>query len=151
MTVRPAWEVREGDGADRTAWLQVCLRFPDGACVEALAVVCGDQFSVEDVKARPALSLDDLGLFGEWIEEPLLEAAGRAVAGQEGGRRARPAWPHGDEGRRRVAERYRAAQEQGADPVLAVMGATGHSRRRALRLIAQAREAGYLTPRHAAG
>jgi hypothetical protein len=32
--------------------------------------------------------------------------------------------------------------------VLAVMSATGHSRRRSLRLIAQARDAGFLTPRH---
>ncbi|QJS99989.1 hypothetical protein G9272_06585 [Streptomyces asoensis] len=63
-------------------------------------------------------------------------------------RRARPAWPRGIEGRWLVAQEYRAAQEKGADPVLAVMCATGHSRRRSLRLIAQARDAGYLTPRH---
>ncbi|WP_256725192.1 DUF6214 family protein, partial [Streptomyces acidiscabies] len=49
---------------------------------------------------------------------------------------------------RLVAREYRAAQEEGADPVLAVMGATGHSRRRSLGLIAQARDAGFLTPRH---
>ncbi|WP_406011525.1 DUF6214 family protein [Streptomyces sp. NBC_00637] len=66
-----------------------------------------------------------------------------------GPRRARPAWPRGIEGRWLLAQEYRAAQEEGADPVLAVMCATGHSRRRALRLIAQARDAGYLTPRHA--
>ncbi|MER6785188.1 DUF6214 family protein [Streptomyces sp. NPDC000658] len=65
------------------------------------------------------------------------------------GGRARPAWPRGIEGRRLVAQEYRAAQEDGVDPVLAVMCATGHSRRRSLRLIAQARDAGYLTPRHA--
>lgn len=34
------------------------------------------------------------------------------------------------------------------DPVLAVMDATGHSRRKSLRLIAGARDAGLLTPRH---
>ncbi|MFJ5773918.1 DUF6214 family protein [Streptomyces sp. NPDC093094] len=63
-------------------------------------------------------------------------------------RRARPAWPRGAEGRRLLAQEYRAAQEDGFDPVLAVMCATGHSRRRSLRLIAQARDAGFLTPRH---
>ncbi|MFI2089139.1 DUF6214 family protein [Streptomyces rishiriensis] len=73
------------------------------------------------------------------------ECAGEAFDG----RRARPAWPRGIEGRRLVAQEYRAAQEEGVDPVLAVMCATGHSRRRSLRLIAQARDAGYLTPRHA--
>ncbi|TQJ47247.1 DUF6214 family protein [Streptomyces sp. SLBN-115] len=66
-----------------------------------------------------------------------------------GPRRARQAWPRGIEGRWLAAQEYRAAQEEGADPVLAVMCATGHSRRRSLRLIAQARDAGYLTPRHA--
>ncbi|MFE1439125.1 DUF6214 family protein [Streptomyces sp. NPDC058739] len=63
--------------------------------------------------------------------------------------RARPAWPRGVEGRWLVAQEYRAAQEDGVDPVLAVMCATGHSRRRSLKLIAQARDIGFLTPRHA--
>jgi hypothetical protein len=53
------------------------------------------------------------------------------------------------EGRRLVAEEYLAARDKGIDPVLAVMCATGHSRRRSLRLIAGARDAGFLTPRHA--
>lgn len=81
--------------------------------------------------------------------------AGEEEHGEEDGalcaapRRARPVWPRGIEGRRLVAQEYRAAQEQGRDPVLAVMSATGHSRRRSLRLIAQARDAGFLTPRHA--
>ncbi|MET9133653.1 DUF6214 family protein [Streptomyces antibioticus] len=69
--------------------------------------------------------------------------------GPPGPRRARPAWPRGGQGRWLVAQEYRAAQEDGFDPVLAVMCATGHSRRRSLRLIAQARDAGYLAPRHA--
>ncbi|MCT7356445.1 DUF6214 family protein, partial [Streptomyces sp. 15-116A] len=50
---------------------------------------------------------------------------------------------------RLVAREYRAAQAEGADPVLAVMGATGCSRRGALRLIGRARDAGLLPPRHA--
>ncbi|MEW2511989.1 DUF6214 family protein [Streptomyces sp. NPDC046870] len=74
----------------------------------------------------------------------LRPAAGPPVAG-----RARPPWPRGTEGRRLVAREYRAAQDAGADPVLAVMNATGRGRRRALRLIAQARDAGLLAPRHA--
>ncbi|WP_252866093.1 MULTISPECIES: DUF6214 family protein, partial [Streptomyces] len=45
--------------------------------------------------------------------------------------------------------RYRAAREEGGDPVLAVMRATGHSRRRSLRLIGQARDDGFLSPRRA--
>ena len=75
-------------------------------------------------------------------------AAGIAPGGS-GARRARPVRPRGIEGRRLVADEYRAAQEQGADPVLAVMRTTGHSRRRSLSMIAQARDAGFLTPRHA--
>jgi len=51
--------------------------------------------------------------------------------------------------RRRVAaDAYRQAQRDGRDPVLAVMHATGRSRRRSLRLIAGARDEGLLTPRH---
>ncbi|MBO8196109.1 hypothetical protein ITI46_31365 [Streptomyces oryzae] len=48
-----------------------------------------------------------------------------------------------------AAEAYSAAREQGQDPVLAVMRITGHSRRKSLRLIASARDAGLLSPRHA--
>ncbi|MCF3136292.1 DUF6214 family protein [Streptomyces olivochromogenes] len=158
MSVWPAWEVREREGA--TSWFHVRLAFDDGAQVDALAVLCGEQVSIEDVRAEPALSLDDLTALADWIEGPLFEACGRvdaACATGEGGEaaeflassRARPAWPRGVEGRRRVALEYRAAQEAGVDPVLAVMCATGHSRRRSLRLIAQARDAGFLTPRHA--
>ncbi|ANS63406.1 hypothetical protein SLINC_1182 [Streptomyces lincolnensis] len=151
MSVWPAWEVREEAGA--TAWFGVRLAFPDGALVEALAVVAGGCVSVEDVRARPALSLDDLTVLADWIEDPLFDACGLGPAptAEEatGSGRARPPWPRGIEGRRLVAEEYRAAQEDGADPVLAVMCATGHSRRKSLRMIAQARDAGYLTPRHA--
>ncbi|MFJ9562103.1 DUF6214 family protein [Streptomyces fuscichromogenes] len=157
MSVTPAWEVQEHTGA--TSWFQVRLAFEDGARVDALAVVAGGQLSIEDVKARPALSLADLTVLADWIEEPLCRACGmesyadeepEADEGGEGGgaRRARPAWPRGIEGRWLVAQEYRAAQEEGLDPVLAVMCATGHSRRRSLRLIAQARDAGFLTPRH---
>ncbi|MEU3840091.1 DUF6214 family protein [Streptomyces sp. NPDC028635] len=154
----PAWEVQEDAGATR--WFHVLLAFPDGAGVEALAVVTEGCVSIEDVRAEPALSLDDLSVLADWIEGPLFEACGvdadddedGADAGDDersGGRRARPAWPRGIEGRWQVAQEYRAAQEEGVDPVLAVMCATGHSRRKSLRLIAQARDAGFLTPRHA--
>nr|WP_069771995.1 DUF6214 family protein [Streptomyces sp. LUP30] len=202
----PAWEVREGGVA--TSWFQVRLAFADGACVELLAVVRDGRVSVEDVRARPPLTFDDLTVLADWIAGPLFDrcdaggvhaedtrsarhprdgrdgrderderdghdaphssdpvgtagapdapsAAADAGGEQAGagrafdGRRGRPARPRGVEGRRLVAQEYRAAQEAGVDPVLAVMCATGHSRRRSLRLIAQARDAGYLTPRHA--
>ncbi|MEU1273079.1 DUF6214 family protein [Streptomyces sp. NPDC005799] len=150
VSVWPAWEVREDTG--KTSWFTVRLAFPDGARVDALAVVSEGCVSLEDVRALPALSLDDLTVLADWIEEPIFEACGLAPepAGEPGpGRRARPTWPRGLEGRRLVAEEYRAAQEVGHDPVLAVMHATGHSRRKTLRLISQARDAGYLTPGHA--
>ncbi|GEC05089.1 hypothetical protein SSP24_27440 [Streptomyces spinoverrucosus] len=170
MSVWPAWKVRDGDGV--TAWFQARLAFADGATVDALAVVAAGCVRIEDVQARPALSLADLTVLAEWLQGPLFEACG--VVGEscgekepdgtcepyvwscepsdepaDGPRRARPAWPRGIEGRRLIAQAYRAAQAEGADPVLAVMCATGHSRRRSLRLIAQARDAGFLTPRHA--
>ncbi|NNN29110.1 hypothetical protein HLK59_01820 [Streptomyces sp. S3(2020)] len=151
MSVWPAWEVQEGEGA--TVWFNVRLAFTDGARVDALAVVAEGQVSIEDVRAQPALSLDDLAVFADWIEGPLCEACGAGPADEDdeqaGSRRARPAWPRGAEGRWLLAQEYRAAQDEGVDPVLAVMCATGHSRRKSLRMIAQARDAGYLTPRHA--
>ncbi|MCX5365597.1 DUF6214 family protein [Streptomyces sp. NBC_00124] len=151
MSVWPAWAVQEGGSA--TAWFNVRLAFTDGARVDALAVVAEGQVSIEDVRAQPALSLDDLAVFADWIEGPLFEACGAGPAEGDdeptGSRRARPAWPRGVEGRWLLAQEYRAAQEDGVDPVLAVMCATGHSRRKSLRMIAQARDAGYLTPRHA--
>lgn len=152
VSVRPAWEIREQGSATR--WLSVRLAFADGARVEVLAVTTDEGVSIEDVRARPPLSLDDLTALADWIEAPLFElcGAGGEPAGEAGAQpqpsRARPAWPRGVEGRWLVAEEYRAAQEDGADPVLAVMGATGHSRRKSLRLIAGARDEGFLTPRH---
>ncbi|MEF9902331.1 DUF6214 family protein [Streptomyces sp. P9-A2] len=201
----PAWEVREGEHATR--WFHVRLLFADGAGVEALALVSGLCVCVEDVRARPALSLEDLALFADWIEEPLARACGAeggpgrgdGTAGDgpgtggrsamcapgpgrepavesgpvadgeplpdegpasEGGsavrarppgageRQSRAVRPREPVGRRLVAREYRAAQEEGADPVLAVMCATGYSRRGALRVIGRARDAGLLTPRH---
>ncbi|MFJ3670647.1 DUF6214 family protein [Streptomyces sp. NPDC090106] len=151
MTVWPAWEVQEGEGA--TSWFNVRLAFTDGARVDALAVVADGSVSLEDVRAQPALCLDDLAALADWIEDPLFEACGVQPVPEEdepvASRRARPPWPRGIEGRWLVAEEYKAAQGDGVDPVLAVMCATGHSRRKSLRMIAQARDAGYLTPRHA--
>ncbi|MEU0457440.1 DUF6214 family protein, partial [Streptomyces sp. NPDC006129] len=60
MTVRPAWEVREND--DATRWFDVRLAFTDGARVDALAVVTRGCVCVEEVRAQPALSLDDLAV-----------------------------------------------------------------------------------------
>jgi hypothetical protein len=79
------------------------------------------------------------------------EGEGEAGGGQDehpAVHRARPSSPRGSAGRRVAAEAYREAQQEGRDPVLAVMNATGYSRRKSLRLIAGARDDGYLTPRH---
>ncbi|MEU0739818.1 DUF6214 family protein [Streptomyces sp. NPDC006134] len=148
MSVRRAWTVRQGSGA--VTWFEVRLAFADGARVEALAAVSEGGVCLEDVRGRPGLSLDDLAVLAEWLEGPLAEACVPSPApGAPAARRARPEWPRGREGRRLVAREYRAAQERGADPVLAVMRATGHSRRASLRLIGQARDEGFLTPRRA--
>ncbi|MGC9376868.1 DUF6214 family protein [Streptomyces sp. MH13] len=149
MSVRHTWAVREG--GTTTSWFDVRLTFADGARVDALAVLSGRDVRVEDVRAEPPLSLDDLAVLAEWLDHPLFEAcvpdSARAVPAAS--RRARPAWPGGREGRRLLAQEYRAAREEGGDPVLAVMRATGHSRRRSLRLIGQARDEGFLAPRRA--
>ncbi|GHK01930.1 hypothetical protein SY2F82_37270 [Streptomyces sp. Y2F8-2] len=152
VAVWPAWEVRERGSV--TSWYAVRLDLPDGGRVDVLAVVAGGGVSIEEVRAQPPLSLGDLAALVDWIEDPLLEACG-ADSGSpyeplgvpaDG---HRPAWPRGAEGWRLVAEEYRAAQTEGVDPVYAVMCATGRSRRRSLKLIAGARDAGFLTPGHA--
>ncbi|GLF95353.1 DUF6214 family protein [Streptomyces yaizuensis] len=61
--------------------------------------------------------------------------------------RVRSTTARGRAARRAAAQAYRAAQDRGADPVLAVMSATGRSRRGSLRLIAAARVDGLLSPR----
>ncbi|MGC9535903.1 DUF6214 family protein [Streptomyces sp. UG1] len=160
MSVWPAWKVRDGGGA--TMWFGVRLEFGDGARVDAVAVVSEGCVSIEDVRAEPALSLDDLAALADWIEDPLFEACGIGAVPDSGepdtaepdGADSGPSgagagWPGGAEGQWLVAQKYRAAQEQGVDPVLAVMSATGHGRRKSLRLIGQARDAGFLTRRRA--
>ncbi|OIJ96021.1 DUF6214 family protein [Streptomyces colonosanans] len=151
MSVWPAWEVQEREST--TSWFTVRLDLPNGALVDVLAVAAGGCVAIEEVRAEPPLSLDDLAALADRIEEPLLEACGfrsgpsRESAG-ESEPPARPDMPRGIEEWRLVAEEYRAAQERGADPVLAVMCATGYSRRRSLKLIGSARDAGLLAPRH---
>ncbi|WP_077800905.1 DUF6214 family protein [Streptomyces sp. JHA26] len=149
MSVRHTWAVREGDAT--TSWFDVRWTFADGARIDALAVLCGDGVRIEDVRAEPALSLDDLSVLAEWLEDPLFEACVRPFAARPPAapRRTRPAGPGGGEERRLAAREYRAAREEGADPVLAVMRATGHSRSRSLRLIGRARDDGLLPPRRA--
>ncbi|MFF9486526.1 DUF6214 family protein [Streptomyces sp. NPDC014676] len=153
MSVWPAWEVREGERATR--WLHVRLVFGDGARIDALATVCEGWVCVEDVRARPALALEDLALFADWIEGPLARACGAEPepgpgdAPGTGAHRERPDRPRGSQEHGLVAGAYRAAQERGADPVLAVMDETGYSRRGALRLIGRTRDAGLLPSRHA--
>ncbi|MEU8956495.1 DUF6214 family protein [Streptomyces sp. NPDC048518] len=144
------------------------LTFGDGADVDVLAVVSHGRIAIKDLHAQPPLSRDDFAALVDWIERPLVDDQ-RPLVGQgllvddhrteppqpgdpreevPATRHARPSWPRGSSGRRVVADAYRAAQREGRDPVLAVMGATGRSRRKSLRLIAGARDAGYLSPRH---
>ncbi|MEV2254082.1 DUF6214 family protein [Streptomyces sp. NPDC050147] len=108
----------------------VRLTFGDGATVDARAVVSEGRITLEGLHAQPRQPGDDIP------QDP------------HGVRRARPAWPRGREGRLMVAQEYRAAQAEGRDPVLAVMRATGRSRRGSLKLIGAARDAGALPPRH---
>lgn len=117
MSVWPAWEVLEGGEA--MSWFTVRLAFPDGAGVEALAVLREGSVLLEDGRAQPALSPDDLAVLADRIEGPLLDACGLDT--EEPGeppaaRRARPGRPRGREGRRLVAEEYRAAQEGASTP-----------------------------------
>ncbi|MEV8015748.1 DUF6214 family protein [Streptomyces sp. NPDC086554] len=115
-------------------WFHVRLTFGDGAVVDARAVVSEGRITIGDLSAGPPAPPDG--------HTAPADFAGPAR------HRARPSWPRGREGRRLVAEAYRAAQSEGRDPVLAVMRETGRSRRRSLRLVAAARDAGLLPPRH---
>ncbi|MEV0522995.1 DUF6214 family protein [Streptomyces sp. NPDC050439] len=108
----------------------VRLTFGDGVAVDARAVVTEGRITLEGLHAEPRRTDDDV------LRDP------PAV------RRARPAWPRGRDGRLKAAQEYRSAQAEGRDPVLAVMRATGRSRRRSLKLIAAARDAGALPARH---
>lgn len=152
-------------------WFNVRLTFADGARIDVLAVVDQGRIAIEDMHADPPLPLRTFTVLADRIEDPLEDAyrtaagqAPRAVTppaapdatddmGRENApppsrRRARTALPRGAAGRRLAAEVYRGAQRDGRDPVIAVMGATGHGRRKALRLIAGARDEGHLPPRH---
>jgi hypothetical protein len=91
---------------------------------------------VPETASAPAPESEPATGSGEWREE------------LTGRHRAPTSAPRGAAARRSVAEIYRAARSAGRDPVLAVMSATGFGRRKALRLIAGARDRGYLTPRH---
>ncbi|MET7617254.1 DUF6214 family protein [Streptomyces sp. NPDC005408] len=164
----PVWELHgagrvtsEPGGHDISSpWFNVLLTFADGARIDVVAVVADGRIAIEDLRADPPLPLEGLAVLADRIEDPLEDACG--VAAQQPGpvekepadtpmpgrRRARPAVPRGSAGRRIAADVYRAAQQEGRDPVLAVMAATGRSRRKALRLIAGARDKGYLAPRH---
>lgn len=173
MSVWPVWEVQghgsgaAGEGAgtgELPPWFSVRLSFADGARIDVVAAVSGDRISIEDLHADPPLPLEGFSTLAEWIEEPLQDAC-RLVLDQRRGagrplpafgtgyrktrarHRARRNWPRSRPGRRTAAAAYLAAQEEGSDPVLAVMCATGRSRRRSLKLIASARDEGYLPPR----
>lgn len=153
-------------------WFTVRLTFADGARLDVDAVLEEGQLVIEDLRADPPLTLKSLTVLADRIEHPLGEACrtasgrmppvepsvdplthheGRSVDARStpsGHRRVRPAALRGRAVRKIAATAYLAAQRDGLDPVLAVMGATGRSRRKSLRLIAGARDEGLLTPRH---
>ncbi|MFD8573543.1 DUF6214 family protein [Streptomyces sp. NPDC059639] len=172
VSAEPRWEIQgygsaAGDLRDDAAlgcsspWFHVRLTFDHGTHADVLAVVADGRVSIEDVRAQPPLPLEEFSSLGAWIEGALRDACRTSAEQDDAGvpasrpgttgptaRRARSSPPRGVEGRRAVAETYRAAQSEGSDPVLAVMCATGRSRRKSLRMIAGARDAGLLAPRH---
>ncbi|WUK34018.1 DUF6214 family protein [Streptomyces sp. NBC_00370] len=107
--------------------------------VEPLAVRPVPQAPLPEDPALHAPAAVDAALEEPAVDEP---------ADPPGRHRARSTPPRGPAGRMGAAEVYRAAQRDGVDPVLAVMAATGLSRRKSLRLIAGARDEGHLSPRH---
>lgn len=117
----------------------VRLTFGDGVAIDARAVVSEGRITLEGLNAQHAQQAPHAQPRHPADDFPQDPPAVR---------RARPPWPRGREGRLMVAQEYRAAQADGRDPVLAVMEATGHSRRRSLKLIASARDAGALPARH---
>ncbi|WP_307813522.1 DUF6214 family protein [Streptomyces sp. N35] len=158
-----AWEA-QGAGGSLPPWFNVRVTFGDGSHVEVLAVAGESGIAIEDMRAQPPLPLAGFATLTQWLEGPLGAARG-AVAERHGvvtpapeppdrpaspqpHRRAQRPSHRGGDMIRFVADAYRAAQAAGHDPVLAVMHATGRSRRKSLRLIAGARDAGYLAPRH---
>lgn len=189
-----------GPASGLTPWFNIRFTLGDGSRVDVLAAVLGGRAHIEELRAEPPLSPQDLAGLSAWIGASL-EDAFPTVAGapyeartNPGGAAAptvwtlgsyavppeapavrenpvavvqeRPAEPsppprvrrrarrwgaRGRVARRAAAETYLAARERGEDPVLAVMCATGHSRRKSLRIIAGARDDGFLTPRHIRG
>ena len=97
-----------------------------------------EEFAAEEFTAEQ-FTAEEPATDGQAADEP---------ADPPGRHRARTTPPRGPAGRIGAAEVYRAAQRDGVDPVLAVMAATGLSRRKSLRLIAGARDEGHLSPRH---
>ena len=136
----------------------VRLTFGDGAAIDARAVVSEGRITLEGLhgKAADPHPADDPALpqlYPHPHPDPHADPHPHPDSHphpQEppAVHRARPSWPRGREGRLMVAQEYRTAQAEGRDPVLAVMHATGRSRRRSLKLIASARDAGALPPRH---
>ncbi|MGY1439725.1 DUF6214 family protein [Streptomyces reniochalinae] len=158
------------DASGQAPWYAVGLTLSDGAQVEVLAAVVDDAIRVEEVRADPPLRPRALTELTPWLDGPLADACPDALRPPQKAPtvwvtgecvllaapppapvrgRGRPPGPRGQAARRAVAETYAAARQQGADPVLAVMRLTGHSRRKSLRVIADARDDGLLPPRHA--
>nr|WP_180218809.1 DUF6214 family protein [Streptomyces albus] len=158
------------ESSDHAPWFAAGLALPDGSQVEVLAAVVGDRVRVEEVRAEPPLTARGLSVLAPLLGDPLTDACPAAIQPPQTAPttrttgacvlppapppapvrgRGRPPGPRGRAARTVVADTYTAARRSGEDPVLAVMRLTGHSRRKSLRLIAQARDAGLLSPRHA--
>ncbi|PBC86503.1 MULTISPECIES: DUF6214 family protein [unclassified Streptomyces] len=98
----------------------------------------------------PEPSVSEPSVSGSATASDPSTSPGPSAAAPASGRARSPVLARSRAGERRrvAADAYRRAQREGSDPVLAVMLATGRNRRRALRLIAGARDEGLLTPRH---
>ncbi|WP_180990418.1 DUF6214 family protein [Streptomyces noursei] len=79
----PDWELQaHGSAASELGpWFSARLTFPHGARIDVLVTATGDRLTVEDVRADPPLTLDDLAMLARWIEGPLDDAC-RAATGR---------------------------------------------------------------------
>ncbi|MFE2600313.1 DUF6214 family protein [Streptomyces sp. NPDC059396] len=159
-TPGPAPEPTAAPAADGTAAQEYAPDLPAEADPAPGGPAADAPAASDPVPEAPALddapAADTPAVSAEPREEPAPEpergpepeAEPERERDSSGRHRARPSLPRGSAARRSVAEIYRAAQQAGQDPVLAVMSATGFSRRKSLKLIAGARDEGHLTPRH---
>lgn len=156
-------------------WFDVRFTLDDGTRVDVFAAVVEGRVHVEELRTERPLPPRGLAGLAARLGESLdaacpaalrprgtaptvrgLGACPLPVAAAPRAADARRETEHPAAGRlrrraavqRAAAEAYRRARARGGDPVEAVMSATGYGRRKALRTISGARDAGLL-PRHA--